>query len=357
MKKDRLNEFGKETPQYVIAHAQWRKSRGRRPTLSFRGICNPRKALALAKAVLAAEPRRDEYRRNLGRLPIVNPTWKDMALVCPHLTESQAIAAFNNGSGYVACPPLRIRNAFQIVSYRKETRESVQVWFGGRRISVGTEVRPARLDWAYASRTPASYADGKPHGDVFSAYKHMYEAIRYGEQNWGSLLILDSWKSVVEIIVQDPSQLVTQGYRRDTPITVAVLGVALNRDLNDIINDHSHPESQLFDDSVAELTLDRAVWNEIKGGRGGYTEFNCAYCGAGLGLSGCSGCGHKFHDDGFRSGWHTPLSKKMVAHLEQHGHSFQKHPLAEWKKEEDRFDGYRMQAMDYQMMKANSSRH
>lgn len=34
--------------EYVISHARWQKSRGRRPSASYRGVCNPAKALALA---------------------------------------------------------------------------------------------------------------------------------------------------------------------------------------------------------------------------------------------------------------------------------------------------------------------
>lgn len=33
----------------VIAHAAWRRSRGKEPSMSYRGIRNPRKALAAAE--------------------------------------------------------------------------------------------------------------------------------------------------------------------------------------------------------------------------------------------------------------------------------------------------------------------
>lgn|GEM_PF-1566752 len=46
------------SPEYVVAHAAWRKSRGRGPSLPYRKEKNPRKALALALKVLhSLDPR------------------------------------------------------------------------------------------------------------------------------------------------------------------------------------------------------------------------------------------------------------------------------------------------------------
>ncbi len=280
---------------------------------------------------------RAEYRSLLGQLPIKNPTAEDMARLCPHLTQEQAVEAFTTGSGYVACPPLRIRGAFQIISYRKEWVEKVKisrVKDGEEDASVtGNKNHPPRLQYAYASRTVRSYADGKPHGDLLTEYQYMKEAMAFAEANWGDELILDDWESVVSFYVQDPTDLVNDRYHRDYPRTKAVLYVTLSRDLNKIINDHSKPESVLFDEAIAQMTLDDHVWNELKGGRGGFTEFNCAHCGAGLLLSSCTGCGHRFRDDHFRSGWHTPLSPKMVAFLRESGHEFAIDPEVAWEKE------------------------
>lgn len=136
---------------------------------------------------------KNEYMEILNRLPIENPTPEDMAAMCPHLTLEQAVDAFTKGSeriSFVACPPLRIRGAFQIVSYFR-----------------AKDGNPSQLKWSYASRTLQSYADGEPRGDVFCEYKYMEEAMKFAEENWGGELILDTWESVVEIYVQDPSDL------------------------------------------------------------------------------------------------------------------------------------------------------
>src|SRR6185436_19699202 len=129
-----------------------------------------------------------EYRATLGRLPIENPTPSDMALLCPHLTTEQALAAFNSGSGYVACPSLRVKNAFQIVSFLKE--------------STG----PAILKYSYAGRTPESYDNIKKRGE-FLIYPHTAEAIEFANTNWGDELILDTWVDVSEFHIEDPSDL------------------------------------------------------------------------------------------------------------------------------------------------------
>lgn len=287
--------------------------------------------------------KREEYRSILGRLPIKSPTPQDMAMLCPHLTAEEAVKAFTTDSGCVACPPLRVRHGFQIVSYHKEWVEEVKVRgvVDGKETQVitGTKNHPARLDWSYAGRTRASYADGKSHGDVFSLYKHMDKAMKFAEDNWGDELILDDWVSVVEFYVQDPTDLVNDRYHRDYPRTKAVLCVTLNRDFNEIINDHSKPESELFDEAISQMTLDHVVWRELWGGQGGSTEeYNCAHCGAGLSLSSCTGCGHRFRDDYSRCGWNTPLSRKMVAFLRDNGHVFKVDLEIAWAKERQNWE-------------------
>ncbi|MDP2642208.1 MAG: hypothetical protein Q8P21_02870 [bacterium] len=283
-----------------------------------------------------------EYRSILGRLPIKNPTPQDMAAMCPHLTAAEAAKAFTTGTGYVACPPLRVRYGFQILSYHKEWVEEIKVWakISGEETQVvkGKKNHPPYLRWSHAGRTLASYADGKPHSDLFNRYKSMDKAMKFAEDNWSDELILDDWKSVVEFYVQDPTDLVSNQYHKDYPRTKAGLYVTLNRNLNDIINDHTRPHSEHFDDAILQMTLDVNVWHELKGGRGAHIEFNCAHCSAGLGLSGCSGCGYRFRDDHFRSGWHTPLSRKMVEFLRKNGHEFKMNPEIAWANERENWE-------------------
>jgi len=154
----------------------------------------------------------------------------------------------------------------------------------------------------------------------------MGKAMKFAENNWGDELIMDDWVSIIEFYIQDPTDLVNDRYHCDYPRTKAVIRVTLNRDLNVISNDHSKPMSELLDEAISQMTLDHFVWQELKGGRGSFTMYNCANCGAGLLLTSCPGCGHQFKDDQLRSGWHTPLSRKMVAFLQQNNHEFKINP-------------------------------
>lgn len=288
---------------------------------------------------MEAEMERSEYRSLLGRLPIRSPSPEDMATLCPHLTANEAVKAFTSGNGYVAVPPTRVRYGFIVLSYTKEWVEKVKVWheISGKQTQIVTGIKnhPAKLHWAFTLRTRRSYADRKSHGDVFTKSQYMERAMAFAESDWGNELVIDNWDCVGQFYVQDPTDLVVDAYHRGDPRTKAVLGVAFNRDFNSIINDHSKPESELFDDAVSHMTLDSIEFSELRGGRGGYTEFNCAYCTSGLGLNRCTGCGHTFHDNQIRSGWNTPLSHKMVEFLRQSGHNFGVDPQIAWKKERD----------------------
>lgn len=279
-----------------------------------------------------------EYRSLLGRLPIKSPTPQDMAILCPHLTAEEAVEAFTTGFGYVACPPLRIRHSFQVLSYQGEWVEETKAEriMDGQEIQVvtGTKNHPALLSWSYARRTRASYSDGKSHGNVFFPHKHMDKAMKFAEDNWGDELILDDWVSAVELYVQDPTDLVNDRYHGGDPRTKAILYVTLNRNLGEIFNDHSRPRSEVFDDAIAQMTLDRVIGYELQNGHGRFPLFNCAHCGAGLMLSSCTGCGHRFYDNHFRCGWDTPLSRKMAAFLREKGHEFEVDPEIAWTKEQ-----------------------
>lgn len=53
MKKCQVNGFEKGTPEYVIAHAMYKKSRGKKPSMMYKDEKNPRMALALASLEIA----------------------------------------------------------------------------------------------------------------------------------------------------------------------------------------------------------------------------------------------------------------------------------------------------------------
>lgn len=56
MNKGTVDKFEIGSPQYVVAHAAWQEARGRGPSESYKGITNPRQALALARKEMPKRP-------------------------------------------------------------------------------------------------------------------------------------------------------------------------------------------------------------------------------------------------------------------------------------------------------------
>lgn len=242
--------------------------------------------------------------RRLEHLTVENI--EQIQAVCPHLTVTQ-IAELLVKNSYFALPPVRVRGAFQVAS----------VYCNGN--------GSFNFTISYAARTPASYAsqDMYPyHGDVFNDYDFMGEAMAYAEANWPEDLVLDDWVDFQNVYLDEPVDPAEYAVGRRT------IHLTTNRPWNYMINDRSAPLETLWDASIVHATLDRFEGAELKGGRGGYTNFNCFLCGGGLGLSGCHRCKRRFKDDGYRCGASTPLASKLVALIEATGHKFETHPAA-----------------------------
>lgn len=150
-------------------------------------------------------------------------------------------------------------------------------------------------------------------------------AIDHAFGHWPFDLIEDTWQSVTQIILDDPTKLrlatrVTSG--PGYPTTVGSLWVCLDRRYNDIHNDHSAPASELFANAVVAWTTNRLVAAELRGNRGCYTDYNCANCGGGLLLTTCSSCAVEFTDNHVRSGHFKPLATQLVTNLQSEGFTF-----------------------------------
>lgn len=152
--------------------------------------------------------------------------------------------------------------------------------------------------------------------------------------------------SCIQFNLDDPTDIITDYfYRTRDPKRKAVLTVTLSREFEEIINDHSRPRSELLDEAIVEMgvgsegnTLLEKFYDEVDTGL--YTEYNCANCGAGLGLSGCDCCGHEFTDNGYRSSWGTPLSPKMTEFLKDNGFNFSVDPNLARQKEREFYQRY-----------------
>jgi hypothetical protein len=134
---------------------------------------------------------------------------------------------------------------------------------------------------------------------------------------WKESIMAIPVKSFITFIIEDPSKLYN-----GQPVTTHQVYVSINREFNEVINDKTKVVSELLNDAIMEVTIDKDRGYEMRDGMGGYTEYNCSNCAGGLLLSACSSCGLLFEDDYFRCGWSTPLPLKIINHLVEQGHEF-----------------------------------
>lgn len=262
----------------------------------------------------------EAYRETMKRLPITNATREDMEALCPHLTKEEVTAAFSGEYPRVACPPLRVRGAYRIVTFNRNVEVRGKK-FGDVLFDSG------------AGRTAASYADQTNLGYVDHPVPYMSEAMKFAEDNWGDQLILDNWIYTEQIILKDCAKLIEVGDRKGQPVCTGSLTICSNRSYNDINNDHRKPPSVLADEAIVEMAYGDYMHKELKGGRPGGWCYNCGNCGSGLNGGRCRICGDRFKTDESWCGSLMPLSKKMAEFLTANGHEFKKDLALAWKEE------------------------
>lgn len=241
-----------------------------------------------------------ELLKNIRNRPLNSPTEEDFKQICPHLDADQIKELRTQEELYFACPPTYVSYSYSILSFNKKRNT---------------------LRYAFEQRHPLSYTDGALHYDVNFSFAFMEESSRYALTHWGDELITDNWRSFITFIIDDPSDK-RMGLFGGTPKTKMWLYVGINRDWTGLLNDHSKPKSDLIEEAIVTLTTDPFFGNHLKGGRAGYSEFNCACCGGGLSSSACTGCEKTFKYDDFRSSWNTPLPKKITDYMIKQGHQF-----------------------------------
>lgn len=67
MKKSQFAQFCPQSAEFVVAHGLWRKNRGRRPSMSYMGERNPRKAFKLA--IVMIKDVKNSLDKKYGKLP------------------------------------------------------------------------------------------------------------------------------------------------------------------------------------------------------------------------------------------------------------------------------------------------
>lgn len=77
MSMSNLSHHAQGSAEHVVAHAAWRRSRGRNPSMSFIGERNPLKALAIANSVIRVA-RNTALIDSIGAVVVRRKSYRDM---------------------------------------------------------------------------------------------------------------------------------------------------------------------------------------------------------------------------------------------------------------------------------------
>ena len=156
-------------------------------------------------------------------------------------------------------------------------------------------------------------------------------AIDYANNNWNDQLIYDNAKGFGEYSIQDPLDLHINGL----PRTIKKIFFTINRPSIDIaVESHEKeiPLSELYNNSIVEITANKAVWNELYTAvldpRNKIDRVKCEGCGGGLTLNSCPEEGLYFNPHGLDQfePRHdlSPISKKLEDYLARGGFKFRR---------------------------------
>jgi hypothetical protein len=246
---------------------------------------------------------------------IEEPDIDQLFAICPHLTARDIRSVFmREGGGYIALPPLLVNGSFQVAHYYPgDDRE---------------KLKPHLAVGAYSGRTHLSCAPSTSELVAYcSDYHFVREALAYAEAHWPACLVLDNWVDFLSVYLCDPRDLIEGVF--GGPSVVRRVHVGLNRDWNELNNDHSKPRHEILDGAISITTTDAFEGLEIKGDRNYFERSYCALCGGGLSLSCCTGCGREYPFTALSTpsvGCLDPLPPKLVKLFHDAGHEFERDP-------------------------------
>ncbi len=227
-----------------------------------------------------------------GRAPV---TAAFAAQILPHLTKGEIRILLKKMQGrkypyYLAIPPVLAEDNVLVLSIWPRNYPS--------------KGNAARFELSHTSNEPNKVNYGK-------------RALTFARKHWGDQLVKRTWECTLTLAVQDPSKLTSS----NQPWHLFEICMALSADLNALNGKDYAPHSTVINDHIVYITHQPARKKELRGQRGGYSNYNCSRCSSGLGLESCK-CGFKFHDNKIRNGWDSALPQKVIAYLTNLGHTF-----------------------------------
>lgn len=241
--------------------------------------------------------------------------------ILPYLREEDLSRLYNDTneshekkqSTYFASPPLLVDNLCRVLTMEK-TVKSASVK------EIIYEPNKYSIQDGFCAATRESYTDGKLHGNVdHSPFLFQCKALDYGRKHWPNTLYVQPPMDKKRYIFSDPARNASFGGGAESVFT---LYTTFDRRYNDLINDHTKPQSDIQDDHIVTITYDPILADEISSGAGGYTSSPiCIYDGSSLNACSCNVCQRTFNKDHFNMIGGYTVPNKLYEYLQQNEHN------------------------------------
>ncbi len=207
----------------------------------------------------------------------------ELVPIVPHLefqeVEELLTARSSEFTNFIV-PPTRVRGAEHVFTLSPRANDDTR-----------------QLTYAYCYRRRESYAccpAGTPVGHRQREFDYRERVSNYSETSWGESLLWDRASQIVEFEVVDPTCTSNGGGLFPVATVTAALAAVLVGQTEYADDDDEFapdcPFVEAMTHSIINYSSDAAVQMELRGDHMPAKVFNCAFCGGGMGATGCSFC-------------------------------------------------------------------
>lgn len=224
----------------------------------------------------------------------------------PHLSYSEVQQLLTDRTGSFVNfigPPLWVRGAEHVYTLTPRDDENKR-----------------KLVYAFCYRRKESYAccpAGAPEGYRRREFDYRERVSNYAETSWGESLLWDRAAQIVEFEVVDPTRTSDGGGLFPVATVIAVLDEVLIGQAEYADDDEFAPDCPFVEaltHSIVNYSSDAAVRMELRGDHMPVKVFNCAFCGGGMGATGCNFCECSIESPTMQSrvAWSHPLPLEIA---------------------------------------------
>lgn len=177
-----------------------------------------------------------------------------------------------------------------------------------------------KLVYAFCYRRQESYAccaAGTPLGHQRREFDHRERVANYAETEWGTALLWDRAAQIIEFEIVDPTRTSDGGGLFSVATVTAsmdevLVGPTEYEDDDEFASDCPFVEAMTH--SIINYSAAAAVRMELRGDHMPVKVFNCAFCGGGMGATGCDFCGCPIESPTMQSrvAWSHPLPLEIA---------------------------------------------